>query len=42
MTAVDEDDAWRDQGGRQFEAAYAPEDVVYDELFDDTPASPPA
>jgi hypothetical protein len=34
MKAADEDDAWRDQGRQQFEAAYAPEDAVYEKLLD--------
>jgi hypothetical protein len=32
-----EDGAWRAQGHRQFEAAYAPEDAIYDQLMDETP-----
>jgi hypothetical protein len=32
--ADDEDAAWRTQGRQRFEAAYAPEDVVYDHLMD--------
>jgi hypothetical protein len=28
----DEDDAWRTQGRQRFEAAYAPEDAVYEQL----------
>jgi hypothetical protein len=35
--ASDEDDAWRAQGRQRFEAAYAPEDAVYDELMDESP-----
>jgi len=31
----DEDLAWRTSGRRQFEAAYAPEDSVYEQLIDD-------
>jgi hypothetical protein len=31
-----EDSAWRAAGRRQFEAAYAPEDSVYEQLIDDT------
>jgi hypothetical protein len=31
--AVNEDDAWRIQGRQRFEAAYAPEDAVYDQLM---------
>jgi bifunctional DNA-binding transcriptional regulator/antitoxin component of YhaV-PrlF toxin-antitoxin module len=30
----DEDAAWRTQGRQRFEAAYAPEDSVYDQLMD--------
>jgi hypothetical protein len=33
--APDEDGVWRAQGRRQFEAAYAPEDAVYDQLMDE-------
>ena len=32
-----EDRAWRAAGRRQFEAAYAPEDSVYEQLIDETP-----
>ena len=32
----DEDGAWRTQGRQRFEAAYAPEDSVYDQLMDET------
>ena len=32
-----EDNAWRAAGRRQFEAAYAPEDSVYEQLIDETP-----
>ncbi|HXP86424.1 MAG TPA: hypothetical protein VN841_16975 [Bryobacteraceae bacterium] len=35
---VDEDGLWRVQGRQRFEAAYAPEDAVYDQLMDETPA----
>ena len=34
--AVDEDDVWRTQGRQRFEAAYAPEDDVYNQLMDET------
>jgi hypothetical protein len=34
--AADEDDVWRTQGQQRFEAAYAPEDAVYDQLMDET------
>jgi len=36
---TDEDRAWRVQGRRRFEAAYAPEDSVYDQLMDETSTS---
>jgi hypothetical protein len=36
--AADEDDVWRARGRQRFEAAYAPEDAVYDHLADETPA----
>jgi hypothetical protein len=29
-TTADEDQAWRAQGRQRFEAAYAPEDAIYD------------
>ena len=29
---------WRDAGRQRFEAAYAPEDSVYEQLIDDAPA----
>jgi len=32
----DEDGAWRTLGRQRFEAAYAPEDSVYDQLMDET------
>jgi len=32
----EEDSTWRAEGRRQFEAAYAPEDAVYEQLIDDT------
>jgi hypothetical protein len=32
-----EDDAWRAQGRRRFEAAYAPEDAIFEQLIDETP-----
>jgi hypothetical protein len=32
--ATDEDAVWRGQGRQRFEAAYAPEDAVYDQLMD--------
>lgn len=31
----DEDGLWRAQGRQRFEAAYAPEDSVYDHLMDE-------
>ncbi|HTB15500.1 MAG TPA: hypothetical protein VK752_28210 [Bryobacteraceae bacterium] len=31
----DEDDAWRDRGWQQFEAASVPEDVIYERLTDE-------
>ena len=34
--AADEDSTWRTQGRQRFEAAYAPEDAVYDQLMDET------
>lgn len=33
----DEDRAWRGAGRAQFEAAYAPEDSVYEQLIDAVP-----
>jgi hypothetical protein len=36
--ASDGDAAWRDAGRSRFEAAYAPEDTVYEQLIDDSPA----
>jgi hypothetical protein len=30
-----EDESWRGQGRRRFEAAYAPEDSVYDQLMNE-------
>jgi hypothetical protein len=33
----DEDDAWRTEGRRRFEAAYAPEDAIFEQLMDETP-----
>ena len=35
--SADEDGVWRAQGKERFEAAYAPEDSVYDQLMDETP-----
>lgn len=35
--ATDEDGVWRDQGRQRFEAAYAPEDAVYEQLMDEAP-----
>ena len=32
-----EDGAWRAQGRQRFEAAYAPEDAVYEKLMDESP-----
>lgn len=34
---ADEDAAWRAQGRERFEAAYAPEDSIYEQLMDETP-----
>jgi len=34
----EEDEAWRSAGLRRFEAAYAPEDSVYESLINDSPA----
>jgi hypothetical protein len=36
--APNDDLAWRVAGRRQFEAAYAPEDSVYERLIDETPS----
>ena len=36
--AADDENAWRDAGRRRFEAAYADEDSVYEELMDDASA----
>ena len=36
--ASNDDDAWLLAGRRQFEAAYSPEDSVYERLIDETPA----
>jgi hypothetical protein len=33
----DEDTAWRTQGRERFEAAYSPEDAVYDQLVNEAP-----
>ena len=35
--ASDEDCVWRTQGRQRFEAAYAPEDAIYDQLNDEPP-----
>jgi hypothetical protein len=35
--APDVDAAWRTLGRQRFEAAFAPEDSVYDQLMDETP-----
>jgi hypothetical protein len=35
--APDEDSAWRALGRQRFEAAYVPEDAIYDQLMDETP-----
>lgn len=35
--AADEDRVWRAQGRERFEAAYAPEDAVYEQLMDEAP-----
>lgn len=32
-----ENDLWRSAGRRRFEAAYAPEDAVYEQLMNDAP-----
>src|SRR5882724_8473676 len=32
-----EDNGWRAVGRRQFEAAYSPEDSIYEQLIDETP-----
>jgi hypothetical protein len=32
----DSDLAWRTAGGQRFEAAYSPEDAVYEQLMDDS------
>jgi hypothetical protein len=34
-TAANEEDVWRTQGRQRFEAAYGPEDAVYDRLMDE-------
>ena len=34
----DDENAWRETGRRRFEAAYADEDSVYEELMDDASA----
>ena len=36
--APNDDGAWRVAGRRQFEAAYAPKDSVYEQLIDETPS----
>ena len=36
--ASEEDEAWRSARLRRFEAAYAPEDSVYESLINDSPA----
>jgi hypothetical protein len=33
---ADEDAIWRAEGRKQFEAAYVPEDAVYEKLMDET------
>ena len=33
--AADEDAAWRTQGRERFEAAYAPEDAIYERLMEE-------
>ena len=35
--APDFDQAWRTAGRGRFEAAYSPEDVVFEQLMDDSP-----
>jgi hypothetical protein len=35
---ADSDSAWRNAGRLRFEAAYSPEDSVYEQLIDDAPA----
>ncbi len=37
LKRADEDAAWRAQGRKQFEAAYAPEDSIYEQLMDEAP-----
>ena len=32
----DSDSAWRAAGRQRFEAAYSPDDAIYDELIDDS------
>jgi len=34
---ADEDAAWRTQGRQRFEAAYEPEDAIYEQLMDEAP-----
>jgi hypothetical protein len=34
--STDEDHVWRVQGRERFEAAYAPEDSIYEQLMDET------
>ncbi len=34
---ADFDSAWRTAGRQRFEAAYSPEDAVYEQLMDDPP-----
>ncbi len=36
--APNDDGAWLVAGRRQFEATYAPEDSVYEQLIDETPS----
>jgi hypothetical protein len=35
--STEDDRVWRAQGRERFEAAYAPEDCIYDQLMDETP-----
>jgi hypothetical protein len=37
-STTDEDAVWRAQGRQRFEAAYAPEDAIYEQLMDETSA----
>jgi hypothetical protein len=35
---ADESDGWRTRGRERFEAAYAPEDAIFEQLIDETSA----